>query len=242
MMRSLIRGKKGDADWKIIFGIIIGVLILGILIYGVPPYFKNLFGLKEHASPYEACNGKEDGDACATKEYTGVCKDSMCVKEDIAAYTLEQATELFQSTFKKNIELCGKNDQAGCANATKTVENILNFVDDDGESRVDILVVKLDDLRSDFILRKNKKILIFFPAGKKDYVSFRYTGNTSFYDADKSEFKYFQKDWWDKAGIRKGSNGLQVFRIANEGALNGDGRFDAIDNIQNILSIKFTNK
>ena len=137
-MKALSRKRKGDTQttW-IIISIILGLIVFALFVapQSLPAQVRNLFNLHPTVvSPYEACHGLDDGDACAVKDYSGICKDGMCVKEDLAAYTLEEATQLFQSTLKQNLELC-KTSDAGCDNATKTVENILNYVDDDGESK-----------------------------------------------------------------------------------------------------------
>ncbi|HJX06413.1 MAG TPA: hypothetical protein VJ461_06910 [Candidatus Nanoarchaeia archaeon] len=238
-MKALSRKKKGDTQttW-IIISIILGLIVFALFVapQSLPAQVRNLFNLHPTVvSPYEACHGLDDGDACAVKDYSGICKDGMCVKEDIAAYSLEEAIQLFQTTLKQNLESC-KKDGSGCDAAEKTIDNILSYIDDDGESKVDILFVKYDNNRTDVILRRNKKILIFFPAGKKESVSFRFVGNTCFM---KDSTPMTEKEW-NKAGIRRGSNGLQVFRIANEGATRGDGIFQNIIKSDNGICVSFT--
>src|SRR4030042_7166945 len=228
-MKALSRKRKGDTQttW-IIISIILGLIVFALFVapQALPAQIRNLFGLQTTVvNPYEACYGKNDGDGCAVKDYSGICKDGMCVKEDLAAYTLEEATQLFQSTLKKNLELCKAQTVGGeCADATKTVNNILNYVDDDGESKVNILFVKYDEKRTDVILRRNKKILIVFPAGKKEAVSFRFENDTCFM---KESTPMTEKEW-NKAGIRRGSAGLPGFRSGHEGATHGDGKFQNI--------------
>jgi len=208
-MNTLPMKKKGMTTIEIIMWIVIILVVASLILSkgGVVGYLKALFGLGGIVvDPYQACHGKLDGASCKTKEITdGVCSNGQCVVRNSPAYTLEHARLLFKTALKQNLELCKGNVNA-CAEAGRTIENILSFVDDDGEGKVYMIVEKLAADKAEFRLYKK---LGFFSFGSGALDSFQYDANLCFLKADDTDHSVPQ------IGIVKQPDSLYVFDSTN---------------------------
>jgi len=210
-MKRFYKNKKGTDLMTLVLFIIVILVVVGMLLSkgGLPSFFNKLFGLKDTvANPYEACKNKADGDPCSAKDLQdGVCFESACVENNRPAISLEHAKSLFRTTFKKSLEACQK-DVTKCESATVAMQNIVSFVDDDGEGNV-YVTAKLFSIEKRVEFRLNRKLGFFSSIfNEPGMASFMYNGEMCFFP--KGAVKNVEY-----VGIGQQPNGIKVFDVDN---------------------------